>query len=149
MKWPIGWTELKRININEIEYWKKASSTENFSNGVPEMWFNIEAGAPPQRQRPNEQYGKQSDRFMFEMPPQRAYKTKACEMCDMRKGIYSKTEKTECSMRRFCLQQGTREKISRVEVGDKNRIDRLAALGNGQVPQAMALAWETLGGGIR
>lgn len=34
--------------------------------------------------------------------------------------------------------------IDRVNVGVKNRADRLKALGNGQVPSCVALAWEVL-----
>jgi len=34
--------------------------------------------------------------------------------------------------------------ISRVAVGVPHRVDRLKAIGNGQVPQCAALAWEVL-----
>lgn len=38
--------------------------------------------------------------------------------------------------------------VPRITENMAARVDRLAALGNGQVPQSMALAWETLAGGV-
>jgi hypothetical protein len=36
------------------------------------------------------------------------------------------------------------ETIPRVATGIKDRVSRLKAIGNGQVPQCMALAWEIM-----
>ena len=50
-------------------------------------------------------------------------------------------------MREEVVPSGEGETISRVAVGVVNRVDRLKAIGNGQVPQAMAMAWQLLNGG--
>ena len=39
---------------------------------------------------------------------------------------------------------GVGEAVSRVAVGVKDRVSRLRALGNGQVPRVAALAWRLL-----
>ena len=45
------------------------------------------------------------------------------------------------------MHERERATISRVAVGVKNRVDRLKAIGNGQVPACAALAWQILNGG--
>ena len=96
MSWPIGWTDIQHDCTYQTEYWKEASAADVSGNRLLEMWFNKEAGAPPQR------------------------------------------------LREFKLQQDSRPEISRVAVGVMNRVDRLKAIGNGQVPAVAALAWGML-----
>ena len=47
-----------------------------------------------------------------------------------------------------CMNCGNGEAIGRVAVGVKNRVDRLKAIGNGQVPLCMAYAFSKLSEGI-
>jgi DNA (cytosine-5)-methyltransferase 1 len=50
---------------------------------------------------------------------------------------------------RKAWEKGTWESsVNRVETGIKNRVDRLKAIGNGQVPGVAALAWKILSGRI-
>ena len=63
------------------------------------------------------------------------------------------------TQRRQCRKSGSKEAgpihrrgqsrspVPRVSHGVAHRMDRLRAIGNGQVPQCMALAWRVLGGG--
>ena len=81
---------------------------------------------------------------MFCLPSQKTFEAKEGQMRDLREGISAEAEKAGDFVRCFELQQGTRKAISRVEVGVKSRVDRLKAIGNGQVPAVVKLAWETL-----
>lgn len=48
-------------------------------------------------------------------------------------------------MREAGMQERKRAQIGRVTVGVKHRVDRLKALGNGQVPAVVEIAWKTIG----
>ena len=144
MNWPVGWTDLTPLDNYEFEYWKTASATEIQGNRLRGMWFNREAGAPPPGSQSAEQYRGQRDGAMFELPPSTPPETQSCELCDLQKGVPTNSEKESNALRRFELQQGTREAISRTKVETVNRVDRLKAIGNGQVPAVAALAWRIL-----
>jgi len=143
MCWPIGWTSLERMDINEFEYWKTASSTNDSGDMLREMWVNKEAGAPPQGQETNKQPGE-CDSPMFVMPPCRAQANSASNMRNLREGVYPEAQQEIETVREFRMQQDSRETISRVAVDVKDRVSRLKALGNGQVPQVVAAAYRIL-----
>lgn len=144
MNWPIGWTSLEAIDHAEFEYWKAASSKNVQGNLLPRMWFNIEAGAPSSGQKPKEQRTGKRDRFVFDLPSQETPADRTSGLRDLQPDIPAETVASEQAMRRFELQQGTRPPISRVAVGVNNRVGRLKAIGNGQVPQCAAEAWRIL-----
>ena len=115
-----------------------------FGSYVQKMWFNREAGAPSYRPQPNEQQDGEFDSFVFTMPPQTTLENQTCEMCCLQNNISAKEIKAKCFMWEYCLQQNSRKIISIVEMETKARIDRLKAIGNGQVPLVAATAWEDL-----
>ena len=69
--------------------------------------------------------------------------TMGSNSCDQWPGR-RRSRKEESSLRRH---QGFRSPVPRISHGVAHRMDRLKAVGNGQVPQCMALAWRVLGGG--
>jgi hypothetical protein len=99
-------------------------------------------------QGPDEQRTGERQDFVFLLPPQETSQGEACDLRDMRGRISTKEDEAGEALRLFELQQGTRQEISRVAVGIKNRVDRLKAIGNGQVPAVAALAWRVLGGPV-
>ena len=59
----------------------------------------------------------------------------------------------DCSefFKQFCINAwdvGWEDGTARIAKGVPNRVHRLSAIGNGQVPQAMALAWTILSEGV-
>lgn len=144
MNWPVGWTDLQNDCTHESEYWKAASATTVSGDRLREMWFNREAGAPSQRQEPAEQRGGECGGALFAVPPEGTQADRPDRVHSVRSDVSTKTI-TPCEiMRKFELQQDSRETISRVAVGVAARVDRLRCLGNGQVPAVVRLAWETL-----
>ena len=143
MNWPIGWTNLKPINKDEYEYWKKASATTLQGGNLREMWFNREAGAPSQGQEYSEQPAGEYPNPLLNMPPQGAPESGTKDLPGLQCDVSPEEIETE-AMRIFRLQQGTRQEIGRVAVGVEARVDRLKAIGNGQVPSVAALALNTL-----
>jgi len=109
-----------------------------------EMWVNKEAGAPPQGQETNKQQPGECDSPMFVMPPCRAQANSASNMRNLREGVYPEAQQEIETVREFRMQQDSRETISRVAVDVKDRVSRLKALGNGQVPQVVAAAYRIL-----
>jgi len=51
---------------------------------------------------------------------------------------------TELDWRDWSIDPADEGELPRVETGIQNRIGRLKAIGNGQVPQAAAMAWQIL-----
>jgi hypothetical protein len=146
MNWPTGWTDMEALSEREIKYWQAASATHDSGCFLREMWFNIEAGAPPQGWQPDEQRSAECAGSMFAMPPRAAQAPDDDGMCDLRDDVPTEAGSESCPVREFELQQGARQAISRVAVGISNRVDRLRCIGNGQVPAVAALAWRVLNG---
>jgi hypothetical protein len=144
MNWPVGWTSTKELNGNEIEYWKTASSTDVCGQRLREMWFNKEAGAPSLGQESDEQRSGERYGRVFCLPPQGAQEDSLCSMFSLRKDVHAEAIEESEAVREFRMQQDSRQEISRLAVGIVNRVDRISALGNGQVPAVVRLAWETL-----
>lgn len=132
------------MDANEFEYWKAASTTGDSSNQLREMWFNLEAGAPPQRQEPDEQRPGKRDGSVFVLPSHRTQENQAGEVRCVRGGVYAEAQQESEVVRKFRVQQDSRQDISRIAVGVKARVDRLKAIGNGQVPQCATEAWRRL-----
>lgn len=144
MNWPIGWTALEPMNEREFQYWQAASATEGQGSFVREMWFNREAGAPPQGPESNEQRSGKSDDSVFYMPPHGTQEDSSSCMRHMRNDVQAETPTQGDPLREFELQQGTRQTLGRTAVGVSARADRLKAIGNGQVPLVAARAWRVL-----
>jgi hypothetical protein len=146
MNWPTGWTSLEALNEREFQYWQAASATHDRGSFVREMWFNREAGAPPQGSQSDEQRTGECGGAVFAMPLRRAQATGDGAVLNLRDDVPSESCAEVGTVREFDLQQGTRQAISRVAMGISARVGRLKAIGNGQVPLCAAEAWEILKG---
>lgn len=148
MNFPIGWTDTGKDCLYEFEFWKEASTTNVPGDSLRKVWFNEEAGAPPQRPEPNKQQFGQRGSAMQSMPRQRAFKGKETNaMPDLQCGILSKQHKAIQAVeavRESRMFEGTRTPLCRIAVGINARVDRLRCIGNAQVPAVVKLAWETL-----
>jgi hypothetical protein len=149
MYWPTGWASLEPMNEREFQYWKAASAAPCGCDQLREMWFNREAGAPSQGWQPDEQRAEQSGGAVFAMPSQRALENCSCDLRSVRADVPAEESEASDAVRVFELQQRARQEIGRTAVGVTARVDRLKAIGNGQVPAVAALAWHLLTGGSR
>ena len=153
MNWPITWSNLNAIDSKEYQRWKE-TSTKTFqkSNQLSEMWWDNDPSQASFGQQPNKQSEQQHCNAVPQMPRDT---TRQREMEGSYEGsnlpllcndIYLSESEAEN------VQSGMREQISVDETKivprtDKNivaRVDRLKAIGNGQVPLCAATAWELL-----
>jgi hypothetical protein len=144
MNWPIGWTSVKELSRDEVEYWKAASSTDVHGSRLQEMWFNRESGAPSQGPGSDEQRSVKRGGALFALPPRRTQEDSKDRVRGVRNNVSTEAISESEAVREFAMQQNSREEILRLAVGVVNRVDRIRALGNGQVPAVVAGAWETL-----
>jgi len=144
MNWPIGWTDTEKDCHYENEYWKAAGSENLQCDLLREMWFNVEAGAPSRRQESSEQHAGECSDSLFAVPPQGTHPSKSCDVCCVRDAVSTEEVTESDALRVFRMQQDSRPTLSRVEMGVRHRVDRLRAIGNGQVPAVAALAWRLL-----
>tara|TARA_Y100000310_G_scaffold291702_1_gene319841 strand:+ start:270 stop:512 length:243 start_codon:yes stop_codon:yes gene_type:complete len=68
------------------------------------------------------------------------------EVRDMRISVSAEENQTSEVVREGRMPQRNGGTISRVAMGVRHRVNRLKAIGNGQVSIVAALAWEVLGG---
>lgn len=144
MNWPIGWTDVEKNCTYETEYWKAASSADIQGDSLREMWFNREAGAPPQGPQHDQQFTGECYRVMHQVPPRGTLSNQTSDLPNLPKAFQAEAFEARKALWRSYVQQDSRPTISRVAVGVKNRVDRLRCIGNGQVPAVVRLAWETL-----
>jgi hypothetical protein len=153
MNWPITWSNLNAIDAKKYQRWKETSTkTLQKSEQLSEMWWDNDPSQASFGQQPNEQSEQQHCNAVPQMPRNT---TRQREMEGSYKGsnlpllcndIYLSESEAEN------VQSGMREQISVDETKivprtDKNivaRVDRLKAIGNGQVPLCAATAWELL-----
>ena len=153
MNWPIKWSELNGFEKKEFERWTQTSATplQSFRQ-MRTMWWDSDPSQTPFRPQPNEQSEKQCCDSLSDMSWDAS-----CQ-----REMERSHERTDLSLLRekFYLQESERENLqSRVweQVGmDETQIvprvggssiatvDRLKALGNGQVPLCAATAFTIL-----
>ena len=153
MNWPIKWSSNDALNAENYQRWQKASTAiVQGSDGVRILWWDRDPSETPQRPRHVEQHAGEHLDALQQMPRQDACGTaveRAHETADMR-------ELREAVHVQACqgndMQPGVREQggmviaeiVPRVTQKTSNRVDRLKAIGNGQVPAVAALAWRIL-----
>jgi len=158
MGWPLFWTSLD-INVNpyydswhEAQQRTQASPKEIQSGIVRNVWWGIDPSATPQGRQPNQQRQDQCDDSLPTVPCEYplfdrelgAREREASDLQDLRGYIQTKAEPEIEAMWQAGMPKGKRETIGRVAVGGKDRVDRLKAIGNGQVPLCAATAWRLL-----
>ena len=107
------------------------------------MWFSGDPAETPHRQESQQQSGGEYNDSLPKLPQSGAYENgrlgkgegQDCDMQNLRKGIPTQTN-TQKAM----------GFIPRISVGVQNRVDRLKAIGNGQVPLVAATAFKLLKG---
>jgi len=153
MNWPINWTSLEEINNEHFKYWEKAGATALQRSGkLRDLWWEVDPASTSQERGCYEQHtGKHPD-SLREVSRDSARETKMEEpqqeegVSSLRGDIYVQEIEGEILQSELCesLSLEAEEVLPRVAQGVRNRVDRLKAIGNGQVPEVARLAWETL-----
>ena len=149
MNWPIGWTSLEPLQHDQTELWKKSSAAHVSSTGLPAVWWHHDPSAPPQGQEPNEQQPGERRGPVQSVPCGGAQAACASGLQGVRGAIHPKTGTQGDAVQQavpVSLGEGIggQTLVPRVSNGVTARVDRLKAIGNGQVPRCAAEAWRLL-----
>ena len=148
---------MEENKYEHFEYWKKASATHlQETSEVRELWWDIDPATPPHRPRRDEQQAGEHSNTLREMPrdaPREGEMVKPQQgesLSALRRDVHLQESKGEVLQPelRQSLGMGKEEILPRVAHGAKNRVDRLKAIGNGQVPQCAAMAFSILSEGL-
>jgi hypothetical protein len=147
MNWPINWTSLEPMKHEHFRDWKEKSAAGVPDSGrrqVRPLWWDDDPSETPYRPRSDEQRDEQYCAFVRELPCEGAQEDQANDLRDLRLGVSAETQQEGDALRVCAMPEREGETISRVAVGVTARVDRLKAIGNGQVPQCAAEAWRIL-----
>ena len=157
MNWPITWSGFNAVNRKEFQRWQEASAAALQESGqLRAMWWDRDPSQAPSGQRSDEQPEQELGGSLQQMPRITARQPKVegshegSDLPLLRDSLHLQAGQGED------VQQGVREQagldeaqiIPRVATGVAARVDRLKAIGNGQVPLCAATAWKILTGGI-
>ena len=155
MNWPITWSSLNAVNRKEFQLWQEASAAALQESGqLRTMWWDRDPSQAPSGQRSDEQPEQERGSSMQQMPRSAACRPEVegshegSELPLLRNDLHLQARQGED------VQQGVREQtgldeaqtVPRVADGVTARVDRLKAIGNGQVPLCAATAWRLLNG---
>ena len=161
MGWPRNWTTLKPICIfNYYEYIEKhgisAMPKEVQSRKVRNVSEQKSCSTPPQGRKLSKQQSEKHSDCLSEVPHQ-----DPCPLRELGEGsspgcgvqclwfsFSAKKKQKVYALWKSGMLEGKWQKVSRVAVGVKDRINRLKAIGNGQVPAVAAAAWRILTQGV-
>gem|GEM_PF-1521004 len=165
MGWPLGWTVLEPLLKEEFDGWQKYAMDwcERGTTDVPLrqmccMWSDKDPAETPPQWRQKRQSQRECGGSMSDTPYVRTYEsedmgqgqnTQRQSMSSLQRDI-SPTESKAGSMRKNPMSKrmeqtsGTQALVPRIATGIPYRVDRLKALGNGQVPAVVRAAWEWL-----
>ena len=153
MNWPIKWSSLDAIDPKEFRRWEKASAAKiSGSVFMRTVWWNSDPSQAPHGQRPDKQREQEHCDSVREMPRVNACKP---EMGGSLEREALPLLRTDVFIREGTgkdVQPRVREQtcvdeapiVPRVAIGVTARVDRLKAIGNGQVPAVAATAWGLL-----
>jgi len=147
MNWPINWTSLESLEREHFEYWQEKSAAGVSDCGgrqVRALWFDQDPSETPYRPRSNEQRAGQHRTTMRGLPCETTQDNPACDLPNLRAGVSAETQQESNALRGCAMPEREGETISRVALGVTARVDRLKAIGNGQVPAVAAAAWRML-----
>lgn len=131
----------------------KEAGTTNVSNeGMRNVWWNNDPSEAPCGWRCDEQRSDEHKGALSEVPHEGSRDdwelgTRGGENSGLPclwEELPAKENETGETVWKCRMCQGTRPKVSRVAMGISSRVDRLSGLGNGQVPQVMAMAFRLL-----
>jgi hypothetical protein len=156
MNWPIKWSDLNGSNKQEFQRWQEASAEAIQGIGqMRTMWWDSDPSQTPLGQQSAEQSKQEHSNSLPEMSWDASCERKmersqqGSDLSLLRKDFYiQKTERKNLQQRmreQTCLDEA--QIVPRVSKSVAARVDRLKAIGNGQVPLCAATAWRVLNAG--
>jgi hypothetical protein len=153
MNWPIKWSEINGFKKKEFERWTQTSATplQSFRQ-VRTMWWDSDPSQTPFRPQPNEQSEEQCSDTLSNMSWDASCKREMegsherTDLSLLRKNFYiqqSEGENLQSEMREQTCVDET-QIVPRVGGSSIATVDRLKAIGNGQVPLCAATAFRIL-----
>jgi hypothetical protein len=157
MNWPIKWSNLNEFDKQEFQRWQKASAEAIQDIGqMRTMWWDSDPSQTPLRQQSVEQQKQQHSNSLPEMSWDASCKRKVersqqgSDLSLLRKGFFiQEAERKDLQQRmreQTCLDEA--QIVPRVSKPVAARVDRLKAIGNGQVPAVAATAFQLLSEGL-
>lgn len=162
MNWPLGWTSLEPMKNENWKHWAESGAAYFQSNGLREMWFDRDPATPPQGQKSSKQLSGKCRNPLPQMPQSGPHAgrhmgsgdCRASDLQSMQSSIPAQADAPFINLR-GCMPSGMGESqcrealeyIPRVATGVTARVDRLKAIGNGQVPRVAAAAFTLLSDG--
>lgn len=160
MNWPMGWTSLEAITHEHFKHWQESGAAYLRGDRVQELWFDQDPSETPQGSESSEQCSREYRDSLFDLPQERAFERRdmgswigcSSNLRDMQRTISANKESSErsCALRgsempeRDWKARGVKEMVSKTVTGMNSRVDRLKALGNGQVPRVASTAFSYL-----
>lgn len=160
MNWPMGWTSLEAITHEHFKHWQESGAAYLHGDRVQELWFDQDPSETPQGSESSEQCSREYRDSLSDLPQERAFERRdmgswigcSSNLRDMQSTISAKKKSSErsCALRgsemseRDWKARGVKEMVSKTVTGMNSRVDRLKALGNGQVPRVASTAFSYL-----
>lgn len=160
MNWPMGWTSLEAITHEHFKHWQESGAAYLRGDRVQELWFDQDPSETPQGSESSEQCSREYRDPLSDLPQERAFERRdmgswigcSSNVRDMQSTISAKKKSSErsCALRgsemseRDWKARGVKEMVSKTETGMNSRVDRIKALGNGQVPRVASAAFTYL-----
>lgn len=159
MNWPLGWTALEPLKNEIWEFWKESSAAFIQGNALQSVWFDRDPSTPPQGQEPHEQLARECRGSVSEMPQGGSHggrdlgerNSGTRDLQGMRGNVPTETHATILDLQPGVpIGVGADQRTKalgfapRTASGVTARVDRLKALGNGQVSRVAAAAWRLL-----
>jgi hypothetical protein len=149
MAWPLGLTSLKEIDKDEFEYWKKASTAALSDCGgrcLRPLWFDSDPSEASQGSQSNEQCSGKHSIALCQMSRDRTQENCSSNVQNLCRCFSAKEITAFHDLRERVMQKRAGQNIGKVAMGIEARMDRLKAIGNGQVPIVAATAFSILRG---
>lgn len=135
------------MNEHEAEHWKEAGAAaipDSAGRPLRCVWWDQDPSQAPQRPRPEQQQSGEHSPPLLHVPWVRAQESTTSQLPDMRRGVSAEADTSERVVRETEVSERDGTQVGRIAPRSPAATDRLVALGNGQVPQAAALAWRIL-----
>jgi len=137
---------------HEKEQRTQTGATDDRVGEMRNVWWHTDPSETSQGWGCHEQCERKRDCPLSKVPHEGSHaqrymgegQSEAGNLQDMRDDIPAEENQKGGAVRENGVPQGKRAQISRVAVGVNHRVDRLRAIGNGQVPAVAALAWSIL-----
>jgi len=159
MGWPIFWTTLDIPMKSSFDMWNEiyirqenSAETHSGDEGMRSLQINQSASKAPHGWECLKQQIIQSASALQSMPCEGSSHDRnmgkgegeAVQMSDLRHDIPAEKNKALSSLRQAGMSERDGQIVGRTAMGVTHRVHRLERIGNGQCPQAMALAWNIL-----